>query len=592
MYTLETIKTEQIGADLSKVVDKIIKQYESFPKAFQKEAIQNAWDERLDKKKATNWEIKIYTDSADEQAHLVVEDFGTKGMDEERWDAFLSLWKPKKEELDAGGQGQGKFVLMGASKKNILIVESISDEILYRCKFLQNDRKSCGECSIKDFVPNAQALSHKGTKIWVYDIKGDFLNSINAQEFVDSIAETWWQILADRFAAKICLFGKDIIPPKLPSPREELTLLENKPLGDFGRIKRMVLQFYDEPIAEIFQGVRVQRANMMIVRIPFEVYDKEYQNRFSGYIEFDDILERLLKDIERTDHCGFLSESPWKEIKSLVKEESEKFVDKIIPKKAAPKVFLPKNLNTIIQKANQIIIENCPDLQGPGTIVPPISKKSKPFLRLDYLVLNKREVKYGDTIKPSCRVVNEADEDKKCLLRVELKREGQRFFKEEYKLKIGAEDKKPLKLSEIELTKEDYPKGKYTIRATIQEDTHDVDTKATSFYLEIKREPAKRGFIKNIEPFESNEPIRNKPINKGVIEINFAHKDFLNVYEVFSKMKKQNEQIGFYLIKICLDEAISALYKVKLKDLGNQDLDDIIKEINRLKDRMYYEVYI
>ncbi|GAH61501.1 unnamed protein product, partial [marine sediment metagenome] len=207
-------------------------------------------------------------------------------MNEERWEAFLSLWKPEKADLDAGGQGQGKFVLMGASEENILVVESVSDEIPYRCKFLQNDRKSSDKYyhSIKDFVPDAQPLNHKGTKIWVYSAKKEFLNAINSQEFVEAILETWWQILGDRFAAKISLFDEEMTSPKLPPLKEQLVLLENKKLENFGRVKRLALQFYEEPIPEIFQGVRIQRANMMITQVPFEVYEKDYQNRFSGYI--------------------------------------------------------------------------------------------------------------------------------------------------------------------------------------------------------------------------------------------------------------------------------------------------------------------
>ena len=136
------IETEIIDADLSKVVDRIIKQYEIFPNAFQKEAIQNSWDARLDRKEGKDWEIKIYIYNEDKQTHLIVEDFGTKGMDERRWGAFLSLWKPEKGGLDVGGQGQGKFVIMKGSKNHILIVESISAEGSYKCKYLQDERKS------------------------------------------------------------------------------------------------------------------------------------------------------------------------------------------------------------------------------------------------------------------------------------------------------------------------------------------------------------------------------------------------------------------------------------------------------------------
>jgi len=592
---ITSIETERIDWDDTEVVDRVVRQYENFSKAFQKECIQNAWDARLDRKKGEGWKIKIYSHrDVNGKVHIIIEDSGTKGMNKKRLDAFLSLWKPEKEHLDAGGQGQGKFVLMGASKENILIVESIDEENCYKCRFLQRGQKNKDNISIiiKDLIPGVGPLNHMGTRIWIYDTKEDFLKIITSKEFIEPIIESWWQVLGDRFNAKISLFNREIKPLPTPPSKEEVLLLENEQIENFGRIKRLVLRFHESPISEIFQGIRVQRANMMITKIPFEVYEKDYKNRFSGYIELDEDLEKLLKDIEKTDHCGFLYESPWKEIKNVVKDKAEKFVAKIIPKKEKRKTFELKNLNQLIQKANQIISENCPDVMGPGIIIPPITRKSKPLLRIKYLTINKREVKYEDIIKPHCCVINETDKNKKILLKVELKKEGNRTSKEEYKLRITAKEQKPIKLSEIELKKENYSKGKYTIRATIEENRHAIDSKATSFYLEIKREPTKKGFVKNVKFFDSNEPARNKPINKGIIEINLTHKDFMNIWELFSKKKRQlNEQTGFYSIKICLDEAINEVSKVKLKDTHNLDLDDLIKEISGLRDKMYYEVY-
>ncbi len=592
---IASIETEQIDWDDTKVVDRVVRQYDNFPKAFQKECIQNSWDARLDRKKGKGWEIRIYSHrDINGKVHLIVEDFGTKGMNEKRLDAFLSLWKPEKEHLDVGGQGQGKFVLMGASKENILIVESIDKEKCYKCRFLQRGQKNKNNIVIiiKDLITGVKSLNHMGTKVWIYDIKEDFLKIITSKEFTEPIIETWWQVLGDRFNAKISLFNREIKFLQPPPLREELILLENKQVGDFGRIKRLVLRFYESPISEIFQGIRVQRANMMITKIPFEVYEKDYKNRFSGYIELDKDLENLLKNIEKTDHCGFVYESPWKEIKNIVKDKAEKFVDKIIPKKEKRITFKLNNLNQLVQKANQIISENCPDVMGLGTIIPHIPRKSKPLLRINYLTINKREVKYEDIIKPHCSIINETNENKNILLKVELKKEGNRISKEEFKFRITSKEQKPIKLSEIKLKKENYLKGKYTIRVTIEENRHAIDSKATSFYLETKREPTKKGFVKNVKFFDSNEPVRNKPINKGIIEVNLIHKDFMNIWELFSKKKKQlNEQTGFYMIKICLNEATNELFKIKLKDVHNLDLDDLIKEMCILKDKMYYEVY-
>lgn len=589
------IKTEKIDADLSQVVDRIKKQYESLPKAFQKEAIQNAWDVRLDRKKGGGWKIKIYSYKENDKTHLILEDFDTKGMNKERWEAFLSLWKPKKEQLDAGGQGQGKFVLMGASDENILIVESISDELPYRCRFLKNEVKSVESprCSIKNFISQASPLNHKGTKIWVYNVNNNFLKNLKSKDFIDSIIESWWQILGERFNAEIQIFGSKVQCPKLPHLIQENTLLQNQSVGNFGRIKRLVVGFYEKPLPEIFQGIRVQRANMMICKLPFEVYNKEYQGRFSGYIEFEEDLEKKLKDIERTDHCNFIYTSPWKELKELIRKNAEKFVARIVPSKEEKKIFNIRNLSQIINKANQIINDYFPEILGGGTVVPPITPKTKPPIKIKYLSVNKREVKYDDVIKPSCIVLNETPKEVTIILFIELKSSGVKIYEEKYKLKIKDQTQKTIKLSEIILDKEKFQKGKYTLRATIKENRHDIDTKATSFYLETKREPFKKGFIKKVELYHNpEEPIRCKSAEKGVIKINTGHKDFDNIWSAFSKNPNiLNKQVGFYVVKVCLDEAIGELLRIRLKDSQNLQFDELVQEIHDARDKMYQEIY-
>ena len=437
---INSIATERIDWDETQVVDRIVRQYENYPKAFQKEAIQNAWDARLDKKNGEGWKVEIYLrKESNGKIHLAIEDFRTTGMNDERLSAFLSLWKPHKEHLDAGGQGQGKFVLMRASREEVLIVESIDEKNSYKCKLLQRGRKSREDISLdlRDLIPQIKPLNHQGTRIWVYDVKKEFLEKVRSAEFADFILESWWQILGTRFNAKIILFAKEIKLPKIPTPKEEVILFENKQLENFGRIKRLVLTFHEKPIPEIFQGIRVQRANMMITRVAFDVYDKEYRNRFSGYIEFDKDLEKLLKDIEKTDHCGFLYESPWKEIKELLRKEGQKFVEKIIPSKEK-KRNINISFSEIVQKANQIINDYCPELLGGGTLVPPIKPRPRPPLRIKYLSISKKEVKYGETIKPYCSIFNETSEDKKILVLVELKRSGIKISGEIYKLRIAA----------------------------------------------------------------------------------------------------------------------------------------------------------
>jgi len=595
-YSFINIKTEQIGADLSKVVDRISKQYDRPNIAFQKEAIQNSWDIRKDKKEGKKWILKIdkYRDK-NRQVHVIVEDFGTEGMNQERWEAFSSLWRPKKDHDDVGGKGQGKFVLMNASQEHILFIESISDDIGYICKFLQDGKKSSDEenLQISKCILGAKPLNHKGSRIWVYNVREDFLNTLSSGEFIDSVMECWWQVLGPRFNGKIYLFGKEVLYKSLPPSTEGITLFENYQVGKFGQIKRLRMDFYGEKVPVAFDGVMVQRANMMIQKLHFEVHDKEYKGRFSGYIEFDEVLEKELKEIERNDHCSFQYESPWREIKSLIKDEMDKFVSKIIPSKEQRKTINVKNLSEVIKKANQIIGEYCPEILGGGTVVPPIIPKPKPPIRIKYLVVNKREVKWNDVVKITGGILNTTNKDRKLSLSVETKRLGVRILEEKYSLKIKSGKAKSMKLSEIKLLKNKFDKGKYTIRATLREGKHDIDTKSTSFYLELKREPVKRGFIKKVDIYDLDDPtIRNKPVKEGILIVNLMHKDFGNIWETFeNKPVILNRQIGFYIIKLCLDEAARLLLKMKLNSDNSKDIEDIVQEVKEIQDRMYYDVY-
>jgi hypothetical protein len=580
MQNVTNIKTEQIGADLSKVVDRISKQYDRPDIALQKEAIQNSWDVREDKREGNEWLLKIYEQrTMDGNTHIVVEDFGTKGMNEKRWEGFTSLWRPEKEYSDAGGKGQGKFVLMSASSSHILFVESMSDDTGYQCKFLQNENKSNETISIQDYIPNVQPLDHKGTKIWVYKVSDEFLTTLHSEEFIESIIESWWQILGERFNVKINIFGKEVVPQQLSLPTEEVVLFENYPVNDFGRIKRLRLGFYDKKIPSVFDGVRVQRANMMIVKIPFEIHNKDYQRRFSGYIEFDKTLERELKEIEKNDHCNFTYDSPWKEIKNLIKEEIDKFIARIVPSSE--------------QRKEINIDEYCPEILGGGTVMPAITRKSKPPTRITHITLNKREVRWNDTVKCSCGVLNTTEEYKKIELIIEIKKSGTKISEEEYVFKIQPGESKTIKLSEIKLEKNKFDKGKYIVRGTLRnEERHDLDTKSTSFYLETKREPTKRGYIKEIRFYESEEPVRNKPVRSGILSINLGHKEFSNIWSLFEeKPLIQSKQIGYYIMKLGLDEAVRELLKAKLKDSNLQDPDDAVQDIKDIQDRMYYDVY-
>lgn len=599
---ITSIETETIEADLLHVVDRIERQYQDFLPAFQKEAIQNSWDARVNKKHGKNWSINFKIVSESDKKHLIIEDAGTTGMNKEGWKAFTALWKPKKNITDAGGQGQGKFILMGASKDHILFVESTDKNLSYKCRYLKDDKKDKNNNNliISDYINGTSPLQHIGTKIWVYNVKGNFLKKISLKDYRNTIASTWWQVLQQPYKVNIFFLGQKIKLPLLPKLEQEKIILENKAVRSFGRIKRLVLQIYEEDLPELFTGVRVQRAQMMVTRLPFEVYDKEYKNRLSGYILFDEKLEPALKKIERTNHCEFTWKSPWKEIKRLIENEIDKFKNEVIPKKEKGETIDPKLHDEVIRRANQIIMDHYPELgQVKGNRIPLIPPKPLLPVRIDRLTLDKKEkVKFNEPVQPRCAVKNDSEQPKKLDLKVILKHQGITIDENEYRFKVKSKGKQRLLLSLIKLDKS-YKKGKYTIRATLKDtdSRRDIHSKATSFYLETERKPVKRGFIKKIDLKRIDDPtFRNSAVKNGKITVNSKHPEFKNILNSFKDKKRvKTKQIIYLLVKIAVDEATREMLKHSFRISRENPALDLDSQINKLlkkRDSMYCEVYI
>ena len=84
----KNLKLEPTPVNLKRTKKNIADEYDNLPDGLQKEAIQNAWDARIDKKQTENWKIEISYDPIN--FNLRIEDFGTTGII--KWDYFHSLW--------------------------------------------------------------------------------------------------------------------------------------------------------------------------------------------------------------------------------------------------------------------------------------------------------------------------------------------------------------------------------------------------------------------------------------------------------------------------------------------------------------------
>lgn len=93
-----------IKADLTNLDEIISKQYEDNIRGIAKDSMQNSWEARKYRKRGTGFRM-VYEFFKKIDGHknvLVLEDFGTTGMDERRWEVFHAHWYTTKGDYHGG----------------------------------------------------------------------------------------------------------------------------------------------------------------------------------------------------------------------------------------------------------------------------------------------------------------------------------------------------------------------------------------------------------------------------------------------------------------------------------------------------------
>ena len=155
---------------------------------------QNSWDARLTSK-GKEWKLIITYHPL--LNCLTIEDFGTYGMNAERWQKYQNLWDTTKaESKDLGARGQGKFLFHYFSKDKLVLTESVDGEGTYRFSYGTTEEYDDENSKLNDFIPGAKPLDHRGTRIWIMDLKTDLRDELlDCKEFMNHIAKTWWEII-------------------------------------------------------------------------------------------------------------------------------------------------------------------------------------------------------------------------------------------------------------------------------------------------------------------------------------------------------------------------------------------------------------
>lgn len=350
--------------------------HHSISHGVQKDAIQNSWDARLDKKTAKGWEVTFELIETNKITLFSFTDKSTTGLTgrilmpkdleedlsiEERWGRFENVAFTKKPSEHAlGARGRGKFIFVGASnfraksidKKEIhrlLLYDTLRNDGIYRFGFrtitltdspIQAFEGIEGEIKLKELTNNKlEPIKQIGTRVIIVNPISELIENIKNGNFMEFINETWWEIIKN-YNAKIQLKIGDTIY------KARLLKYFKFPSGDSNRFKiytkkniklpqapnyliKNIQIVYDTKnnIPEDVRGISIQRGGMKVCSIPIRYIDKSIADSIYGYINFETSLEEKLLKHEGIEHYSFDFK---KLIPRLVRQFIEEQIDKFI----------------------------------------------------------------------------------------------------------------------------------------------------------------------------------------------------------------------------------------------------------------------
>jgi hypothetical protein len=302
--------------------------------SLQKDAIQNCWDARIDKKHAKNWECGFSLMKVDGKEVLCISDSGTTGLNGTKFytdddlikilekissgnqkgedlACFLnSNWSAKSNE-EGGNRGRGKTLFLVASQSKKVFFDSFRssdnsyvfgefylDKADKQVKFsLHYDND--GKAMLKsELGAELDPISWHGTRIFILNPESAVIQAIKNSELISFISNSRWETIK-KYDAKIFVDDgseKKYIP--LPHWYENgLKGVDEKEFppelikdGTDYKIKRLVLRYAPNlDMPDFIRGIAIQRGGMTIERIPAERLVKEQgMTDIYGWLEMEE----------------------------------------------------------------------------------------------------------------------------------------------------------------------------------------------------------------------------------------------------------------------------------------------------------------
>ena len=591
--------------NLGKTAQNIAEQYDNLCEGLQKDAGQNSWDARLTTK-GKDWKLVfIYIPQLNS---LIIEDFGTTGMPDEKWIAYQSLWDTTKaEEPTLGARGQGKFLFHYFANQELVLTESIDKEGKYQFSSGTSKEYDDETKKLQDFVPNAQQLDHQGTRIWIMDVKEELKEELlDYKAFMNYIAATWWEIIRNWNATFIVNFnGTDykVALPELPVAEKEKVLPNNK-ISDLGRVKKLVLRYCKDEVPKLLRGIAVQRGGMTILRFPVST-EETIKNKIYGYCTFDEDLESELKKVEFPNHFGFRDKRAWNHTKEYVRRKSDEFVQEISPVKKK-EITLPQDLIArAVRIVNDLVREYAPelagDVPGPGGKKPNNGngkKREVPPVRIDTFRGNARKLEYDESLITECELVNDTLDEVQITLQIQITHEeGDLKFNSKYTIKLDDNARRRIDIPLVDFQEGIDKPGEYKATAVLANGAGiEPHRRSFTFYLHEEPPPPRGKVFLSTMAFSNGKgtPLEKKkqlPVTeKGVLRIIWDHPDFVHTRELAGSKKARTHEIFLYSIKCGIDEAVQKLLEFRYNE-GQLDAEEV-RVIKDKSDAMYYDAVL
>jgi len=319
-------------------------------KGLQKDAIQNGWGARLNKK-GTDWEFEFELIEDKQKGNfLLITDkmcHGLTGPDfkeippanrkEKMKDPCFRLAKFRSmlysgDNLQGAGKfGRGKTLYLAGSKKNHIIYDSLT-KTEYKLGFTKVDGdvlRNSGKVFINDEAKKylrqhvsdkIAPLSDTGTRIIIVDPREELIEAVKNGDSLKYISDTWWLIIERGLVISVIYKGKkekafipsefkDLAATDTPQRSCRTYAVSFQYKGDACKFKKVQLFISKKPIPEESQGLFLYRREMKVAKIELKDVPPQVVDKFYGYVELEtsSTLEQLYMDneVEGLEHASF-----------------------------------------------------------------------------------------------------------------------------------------------------------------------------------------------------------------------------------------------------------------------------------------------